>query len=302
MGERYRFLVVRWDGYGRVMRPGIKMAAAVGVAGLGFVAAMALAAGGSANVRACAVKRTGEIRSADTKGRCGSGEFAITISGDAFHKSSKGGTLTINGVSFARKGKTLTINGTSFRSRGKTLTINGTSFRSGGNTLTINGTEFTKGVAPAGPTGPQGKIGPTGPPGIPYGPPPVDVTGPISATSGGDPVTLASVTHSHSDGVAHRLLFTGGFNAVCNPCSPEARTAFSLVQDGTPVVNRQLAMPDSPTAATGGVVSETVVTPTACGPCTYALAMRVTGGTGSVPKVDATAIRLGVLDLGPVGG
>jgi hypothetical protein len=281
------------------MRTSARVASLAGVAGLGVAAAVAVGAAGDDGVRACALNSSGTIRATDARGKCGPGEFAITISGDAFKKGS-GKTLTINGIPF-KKGS------------GKTITINGTAFKKGsGKTITINGTAFGPGTAagatgPAGPAGPSGVAGAAGSPGLAAGPPPIEVAGPVSASANAGSVSLAAAQFSHGDGVAHRLLLTGGFNAVCNPCgsTSAARTQFTIQRNGagSPAVARRL--PDLSTTSTGasGVFSEIVVTPSVCGPCTYTLAMSVLDSdVASSAKIDATGVRLGFVDLGPVAG
>ena len=274
-------------------------------AALGVGASLAIGAG-SNNVKACVVKSSGRLHATDSKGKCAAAEFAITIAGDAFKK--RGGTLTINGVAFKRgSGKTITINGTPFQSgRGKTLTINGIPFEAtSGGTLTINGTAFGAGAAAIGPTGPagpagaEGRIGPTGPPGIPYGPPPVEAAGPTTISG---PTTLASASLSTSDGKAHRVLVTGGFDAVCNPCADALRPRYGVALGAQSLFQRNLPTMQGTDTQGGAVLSEIVVTPDVCGPCTFNLVATYSGGgsSGQASKLDASAIRLGLLDLGPV--
>jgi len=291
-----------------------RIAGLFAVALAGVAAALAITApGGSASTRVCVAKETGVVREAGRAG-CGPTELPLTISG----RSSKGSgkTLTINGVPFARgSGKTITINGVPFaRGSGKTITINGVPFKKGsGKTLTINGIPFT-GEGTRGPTGPpgppgaagaagaDGRIGPTGPPGIPYGPPPTEVAGPQSVSSGAS-ADLASLTFTGTE--AHRVLVAGGFNVVCNPCAGARVTpGWTLVRDGstpaTLVQRRMVPLGDGETAGTS--VSEIVVTPTACGPCTLTLRLAMPASAGASQSVDVAGVRLGLLDLGPVSG
>jgi hypothetical protein len=271
------------------------------------VGAAALAAAGDAGVRVCADKQSGRIHATTSKNRCLAGDIAITISGDAFRKS-KGGTLTINGVAFRRsRPQSITINGTAFKgARGGTLTINGTAFKSSGGTLTINGTAITPNKT--GPTGPpgipgaDGRIGPTGPPGIPYGPPPIDIAAPTSAQSG-QTADLATVTFSNSDGAAHRVLVTGGFNVVCDPCAEKLTPGWTLGTAATQLVARKM-VPITQNDTSGGQISEIVVMPAVCAPCTLTLklVMPQSGAGGGASTVSASARRLGLVDLGPVTG
>lgn len=264
-----------------------------GALGVGVAAAVAAQDGG---VPACANKKTGKIRDTARNGGCRASDFLITISGNAFKKA-KGGTLTINGVAFKgpapRSGtlpNTLTINGNTFRTGTlpNSLTINGTSFESGARgTVTINGTPLT-GTLPAGSQGPEGKVGPTGPAWQPA----VTVDAPTvarSVTGGSGPQPLAS---QEVTGTNRRLLVTGGANLVCNPC-PEAVAPTVGISGPTDVIRRQTA----PFATTAMVsVAEVVV----CGPCTVTLQLSVPAGAGGqAATVDASAVRLAVVDLGP---
>ena len=298
-------------------------------AGIGVVAAIAGvgaavaagAAGGNAGVGACAVKTSGKIvvRGADG---CARGAIAITISGDAFKKSS-GGTLTINGVAFKKgAGKTLTINGTAFKkgsggtltingvafkkSSGGTLTINGVAFKKGsGKTLTINGIPFDDGTAgKAGPPGPIGPIGPAGA-GAARSGAPVEVPGPVNAVLGADAVDLASAPLTVSDGTAHRVLLAGGFDADCVACPSPAQGIFDVIRDGGGAVFTRRLPQFSAAGITSmsGAFSEVADTPAVCAPCTFTLRLRAAGaaGGGGASTLAATAIRLAVVDLGPAG-
>ncbi|MEA2167645.1 MAG: hypothetical protein QOF76_945, partial [Solirubrobacteraceae bacterium] len=172
---------------------------------------------------ACAVKASGAIRATNANGKCAPGEFAITISGDAFKKGS-GKTLTINGIPFSASSAAGGIGPTgppgSDGARGPTGSTGGT-----------------------GPSGLEGRVGPTGPPGIPYGPAPIEVAAAVTpkapAAGGATPFTvaaLASVSVSTSHGQAHRILLMGGGNAVCNPCGDDVSKAppigWTLTRDG----------------------------------------------------------------------
>jgi hypothetical protein len=298
--------------------------AVVGALGVGSAVA---AAAGSGGVKACAVKKTGEIRSQTAAGRCASGSIAITISGDAF-KGSKNQTLTINGVAFKKgSGKSITINGTSFRTGTlpNTITINGVAFDSSvvrGPTGTMVGPPGAPGAeGRIGPTGPpgipgaagaagaEGRIGPTGPPGIPYGPPPVDLITPAPVAVDDGFTELATISFdNHGDGKAHRVLVSGGFNLACGPCTTAAVPTYGLQRNdnGTfvPVVTRRL-----PKFSANGIdamsagVSEIVVTPTVCGPCTFNLRVKADTnpptGVNSDGELTVSEVRLGVVDLGP---
>jgi hypothetical protein len=103
------------------------------------------------------------------------------------------------------------------------------------------------------------------------------------------------------------VLVTGGLNAVCNPCAAAVHPRLTVTLTGAspPLFARNLTAlaatggPD----ATGASISEIVVTPTVCGPCTYQLALTVPapagGGANSIAAGD---IRLGLVDLGLVAG
>ena len=274
---------------------------------LGVGAAVALAAGDD-GVPACANKRSGEISIVGKNGRCGSGNLAITISGEAFKKS-KSGTLTINGIAFKRTGSlpnSITINGNSFRTGTlpNTLTINGNTFKTSGNTLTINGVPATGGPGPTGPPGLEGRIGPTGPPGIPNGPPPTEQPVP-GGIDGGTTGTLVSQPVTTSG--VHRVLVTGGGNLVCNPCSDRVvatlrieRTAQSPAVSEI-VVTRRVQAPTGPDGSSFGV-NEMIVTPNVCNPCTYSLTLSPPAGAQGAANnvVTVSATRLGLVDLGPV--
>lgn len=269
-------------------------------------AAVALAAGDD-GVPACADKRSGKISVVGKNGRCASGNFAITISGEAF-KSSRNRTLTLNGIAFKRTGtlpQSITINGNSFRSSETgTLTINGMTFASSGNTLTINGIAASGGPGPTGPpgsAGPVGRIGPTGPPGIPGGRPPTEAPSPVPAQGG---ATTAIVEQGLTTaGPSHRVLVAGGANLVCSPCPDRLVTVLRLTRDGSPdpVVSRRIPTPAGPDGSSLSL-NELIVTPAVCNPCTYALSLTVpAGGQGAAnPTVTATDIRFGLVDLGPV--
>ena len=292
--------------------------AVAAIAGVG--AAVAAGAAGGSGVGACAVKTSGKIVARGADG-CARGAIAITISGDAFKKSS-GGTLTINGVAFKKgtnrtltingvafkKGsnRTLTINGTAFkRGSGGTLTINGVAFKSSGKTLTINGIPFSA-TTQAGPPGPTGQIGPAGPAGgAARSGAPVEVTGPVNATLGGDAAALASAPLTISDGTAHRVLLAGGFDADCGACPSPAQGVFDVVRDGGGALFTRHLPQFSATGITSmsGAFSEVADTPAVCAPCTFTLRLRAAGaaGGGGASTLAATAIRLAVVDLGPAG-
>ena len=283
----------------------------VGIAAVaGVVAAVGVAAGED-DVKGCLNKAAGTLRVAGDSGRCLRGEVAVTAKG--------GKTLTINGVAFkAPKSGTLTINGTAFKSgRNQTLTINGVAFKGGrGQTLTINGTAFAPGAAtrigptgPAGPVGAQGVAGaaglrgPTGTSGPIGGSAAlVERAGPVTVTSGAGAIELAGATFTNTDGKQHRLLVTGGFNADCGDCDG-VHSSWTLGIDGAiePLVTRRLSALGKHSPETGASVSEVVVAPAVCNPCTVSLAYAASGGTGSgtIPAVAASEIRLAVVDLGP---
>ncbi len=302
---------------------------------LGVLAAVGVAAGDD-DTKACVEKRSGAVREAGEVGHCTAREAAITISGDAFKagrrgtitingvsfkRSSRGGTLTINGVPFTKgsRGKTLTINGTAFRTGTlpNTLTINGNSFRTGtlpntitingnsfrkgaGGTLTINGTEFAPGAAKVqGERGPTGPAGPQGPAGIAGGPA-SEVAGPVSVNTGAGATQLITAAFTNSDGRPHRLLLAGGFSVVCNPCSSPVTANWSLSLSGAAdtLVRRRISRLEGADSSTGATVSDVVVSPDVCNPCTYALSLTASGGSGQAQTVDATDIRLAVVDLG----
>lgn len=283
---------------------------------LGTGAAIAAAAGDD-DVRACVVKRTGELHAAGG-GKCARGEFAITIGGKAFKKGRRGGTLTINGVAFKRgRGQTLTINGTSFRTGTlprtltingtsfqtgtlpKSLTINGNSFRSDGQTLTINGTTFEPGSA--GKPGPPGPAGPPGPSGTVAGPPPRENPGPVAMKLGAGRLTLAGGAN-FTAGETRRVLVTGGFTAVCVGCSGAVEGTWELQRDGETVVQRRIGTLSGEETA-GVALSEIVVTKGACSPCEFRLvASAAADAAGGGGQIDAHDIRLGVVDAGAVSG
>jgi hypothetical protein len=275
----------------------------IGALGVG---AAALAAGDDGLV-ACANKRSGQIHVSGPNGHCTNADLAITISGEAF-KGAKNQTLTINGVAFKKgSGKTITINGTAFKSSGKTLTINGIPFTGEGRIGPTGppGIQGAKGdpgvIGPTGPPGLEGRIGPTGPPGIPYGPPPVEQASPVSA-SAGNTVDLASINFTNTDGVAHRVLVSGGFNVVCNPCGAHLTPGWRLDRGGagSALVVRRLA-PLGDGDAAGATVADVVVMPDVCGPCTLTLRLVVPAvQAGTTASVDASDRRLGLVDLGPV--
>ncbi len=293
------------------MRKSVRVVGLVGVCGLGVATAVAVGAASGKGVPACATRATGEIH-VRSGGRCATGEFAITISGEAF-RSSRGGTLTINGVAFSRRRQgprdTLTINGTAFKgsSKGGTLTINGTSFKSSkGGTLTINGIPFTEAAGKPGAQGPQGVAGAPGAPGtstLPVGPPPTEAPGPVNVKAAGSTTKLASATVSYSDAKAHRVLVSGGFDAVCGPCEAGLPALFGVSLGGTTQFLRHVpALMGAGTEGSSVSFSEIVVTPDVCGPCTLDLSARIDAGAGgSSPAFDASGIRFGVVDLGPVG-
>ncbi len=271
----------------------------LGTAALGVGVAVAVGAGDD-GVAACAHKRSGEILVQRPGGKCAGGSIAITISGNAFKRGRRGGTLTINGVPF-RTGtlpNSLTINGNSFRTGTlpNTLTINGVSFKKGaGNTLTINGTPFTG--ATAGPTGPAGPVGPPGPAGSLSVTPPAEQSGPSNVTSG-NTATVVTHTLTITDGVAHRILVAGGVNALCNPCSAPTTGTLTIARDGTNVITRRLTTIGDGDA-TSGAVSEILTTPATCGPCTYALTLTLSSSAAASSTVTYTDGRLGIVDLGP---
>jgi len=280
--------------------------AAMAVAAAAGAGTAVATAAGDDGVRACAVKKTGEIR-ATSGGKCAAGSFAITISGDAF-KGSRGGTLTINGVAFKKgSGKTITINGTAFKSSGQTLTINGTAFKSSGKTLTINGTAFAPGeAARIGPTGPPGGPGPQGAQGAAgadrlTGAPAAEASAP-QAVAPDSSKTIVSSPFTNGDGKAHRLLLTGGLNTVCNPCADPLAVDLVVTRTGesTPLVVRTLRQHDKTDRDTA-TLSEIVVTPDVCGPCTFNLAVRVgpAGASGQPSSIDVGGARFGIVDLGP---
>ena len=311
------------------MRRHVRLGGMALVGAVGMASAMAIGAGAN-DVAAC-VSQSGEVTPTGRTGKCVAGQSAITISGDAFKKGRRG-TITINGVAFKKsaRGNTITINGTAFKgSRGRTITINsntfktgtlpntitingnsfrtgtlpntitinGNSFRSSGNTLTINGTQFGPGQALS-----QGPPGPPGPAGsVPAGKAPVEVAGPVQVGSGASG-RLAALDFTASE--PRRVQLVGGFNALCNPCSGEAVTpAWELRLDGSAAaaVQRRL-VPLADGQAAGASVSEIVVTPAGCGPCTYSLSLAVPESGAGIPRtVSASAIRLGLVDLGPVG-
>jgi hypothetical protein len=295
------------------MRGRVRVAVYTAVLGLGVATAAAVGAGAD-DVRACADKRTGEIRSTSAKGTCRAGSFVITISGEAFKRASnKSGTLTINGVAFKRSGGTLTINGTAFKgsargqtltingtafkssSRGQTLTINGTEFRGSGNTLTINGTPFT-----AGKPAEKGDKGDPGPPGAAArigGPAPLMAPDTTLALDGTTTAVLATLK-LNSTTPGPRIQLLGGFNAVCNPCTRGTQVTYEVVRDGSVVVSRRLPTLDAEQAASG-VLSEMIVGPDVCGPCTFELRARGTSAVGSAPgTLDLSGIRFAIVDLG----
>ena len=270
---------------------------------LGVLAAVGVAAGDD-DMRACVDKRSGVVREAGEVGHCTAREAAITISGDAF-KAGRYGTITLNGVSLrkGRRGGTITLNGVGFQkgSRGNTLTINGVSFRKGrGNTLTINGTEFTSGSAKVqGERGPTGPAGPQGPPGV-AGSAANEVAGPVAVSTSAGATQLVTGTFSNSDGRPHRLLLAGGFSAECTSCGLPVRASWSLSRaDAGILVRRRMPHLDASGGEGGASVSEVVTSPDVCAPCTYALSLTATiGAGGDAQTVNATDIRLAVVDLG----
>ena len=296
------------------MQQSVRLVGLAGIAALGVGAAVAVGASGDKGVRACAATGSGEIRAAGAGGKCSAGNFPITISGQAF-KSSKNGTLTINGVDFKRGSrKSITINGTAFRSSSnRTLTINGTAFKGSGNTLTINGIPFSQqqaaGPGPAGPAGPvgpqgaEGAVGRVGPTGTSHtlGVAPSELALKRVGVDDG-PGELVTADFSKSDQVPHRLLLTGGFDAVCNPCGTAITARTSVARGNIAVLARRLPDLGAGQESTSAVVSQVVVTPTACGPCTYALRLTATSATGSNSEavLDASGISFALVDLGPV--
>jgi hypothetical protein len=124
----------------------------------------------------------------------------------------------------------------------------------------------------------------------------------VTAASGAGSVTLAEASFTDGDGKAHRLLVTGGFNGVCNPCSDRISPAYGVtINGGSPVFTRWLpALLSSATNRTGAVLSEIIVTPSVCGPCTLALLLNVPATSGATMGLSASDVRLGLVDLGPV--
>jgi hypothetical protein len=311
---------------------GVGAAVAAGAAGGDGVRACAVNSSGqivAQSSRGCARGELAITISGDAFKRSKNG--TLTINGVAF-KRGTGGTITINGTAFKRSGRTLTINGTTFKSSGRTLTINGTAFkRSGRDTITINGTAFKSsgrtltinGVAlpagsggtltingtpvTAGATGPIGPAGPAGPPGasaVRAGRP-AEADGPIPATLGAAAADLISAPFTNGDGTPHRVLLAGGFDADCAaPCPSPAQGIFDVRRDGVAAFTRRL--PQFQAAGitnTSGVFSEVVDTPAVCAPCTFTLRLQAAGaiGGGGASTINATAIRLAVVDLGPAG-
>jgi hypothetical protein len=153
----------------------------------------------------------------------------------------------------------------------------------------------------AGSAGADGREGPKGPPGIAYGPPP-DVHAAAQSVAAGTVTTIASVTFSNDDGVAHRLSLSGGFNAACDPCTAERQPSFGLQLAGsqTPLVKRYMApFANASVTPASASLSDIVVAPAVCGPCTFNLVLSVPGN-GSGDKIAATDAQLGYVDLGPV--
>lgn len=306
--------------------------AATTAAGMLGVAAAAGVAVGDDDLKACVDKRSGDVRDVTDSGRCTKSEVAFTIKGSATKRGgtltingvpfrqSRGNVITINGVPFQRRGQTLTINGTAFRTGTlprsltingnsfrsgtlpNTITINGTSFRSSGQTLTINGTAFGPGAAAVqGPPGPPGPSGPAGEKGAPPGVSgPAVVAGPVVVAPGAGPIELASGAFTSSDGKAHRLMLVGGFSLECVGCTGTVSVGWDVSTGGSVVFRRRVSRLGQGEVDEGVSVSDVVVSPAACGPCTYSLRLTATtGASGSAPEVHATDIRLSVIDLGP---
>lgn len=274
---------------------------------LGFAASLAVGAGGS-NLKACVAKKTGQLRGTSNGGKCSAAEVAITISGSAFKRSSsRSRSLTINGVAF-RTGtlpNSLTINGNSFRTGTlpNSLTINGTSFETASDgSLKLNGQSCCIGTLPSDPPpGARGEQGATGPRGAagttPAGPAPAVEPGPIDVSRG---ATGQLVSVDYTGTGSRRLLLTGGFNVICNPCSDTLTPGWTLTLTGEPTVSRRL-VPLADGQSAGASVSEIVVTPDVCGPCRFTLSLVVPAtAAGDAQKLSASAIRLGYADLGPV--
>ena len=96
------------------------------------------------------------------------------------------------------------------------------------------------------------------------------------------------------------MLVTGGFNAVCNPCSTPTTPGWSLERDGAQLVTRRM-VPLAVGETAGATVSDIVVMPNQCSPCTLTLKLFVLlGAGGGSTQVDAINRRLGIVDLGPV--
>jgi hypothetical protein len=133
------------------------------------------------------------------------------------------------------------------------------------------------------------------------GAPPTDVAGPVTVTTGAGDKPLATSQFSNSDGKPHRVLLTGGFNAACTSCTGPVNTSWTLTRSGaaSALIMRRLSPFAGSGAETGSSVSEVVVTPDACAPCSFTLNLSATGG--STPQtVTASEIRLAVVDLGPL--
>ena len=97
------------------------------------------------------------------------------------------------------------------------------------------------------------------------------------------------------------MLLAGGFTASCAGCKGPVDGTWELQRDGQTVARRRIGTLTGD--ETAGVTLSEILVSGACSPCEFRLVASVPAdSTGGGGQIDVRDVRLGVVDVGAVGG